>query len=76
MTVITAKDIEEMNAHTVAEVLNRVTGFFVAFQGQDFGSWYSTFSIDGSADRHVLVLLDGMQWNFPADNNKTFTRLI
>jgi len=69
MTVITAKDIEDMNAHTVAEVLNRVTGLLVAFQGQDFGSFYGFLSIDGSADRHVLVLLDGMQWNWPADNH-------
>lgn len=69
MTVITAKDIEDMNAHTVAEVLNRVTGFVVTFQGQDFGSLYGILSIDGSADRHVLVLLDGMQWNLPADNH-------
>ena len=69
MTVITAKDIEDMNAHTVAEVLNRVTGFVVDFQGQDFGSLYGSFSIDGSADRHVLVLLDGMQWNWPSDNH-------
>ncbi len=71
MTVITAKDIEDMNAHTVAEVLNRVTGFVVNFLGQDFGSLYGIFSIDGSADRHVLVLLDGMQWNWPSDNHAT-----
>jgi vitamin B12 transporter len=71
MTVITAKDIEEMNAHTVAEILNRVTGFVVNFQGQDFGSFYSDLSINGSADRHVLVLLDGMQWNWSADNHAT-----
>jgi vitamin B12 transporter len=69
MTVITAKDIEDMNAHTIAEVLNRVTGFLVSFLGQDFGSLYGALSIDGSADRHVLVLLDGMQWNWPSDNH-------
>ncbi|MBI5102401.1 MAG: TonB-dependent receptor plug domain-containing protein, partial [Nitrospirae bacterium] len=69
MAVITAKDIEEMNAHTVAEVLNRVTGFLVTFEGQDFGSFHSSLSIDGSADRHVLVLLDGMQWSMPSDNH-------
>src|SRR4030065_799470 len=38
ITVITSKEIEEMNAHTVAEVLSRVTGVFVDFAGQDFGS--------------------------------------
>jgi vitamin B12 transporter len=63
MTVITAKDIEDMNAHTVAEVLNRVNGLFVDFAGQDFGS-NSLLYIQGSAERHVLVMLDGVMWNF------------
>ena len=62
ITVITAKDIEAMNAHTVAEVLNRVPGIFVNFN-QDFGA-ISHFHIQGSEARHVLVLLDGVPWNF------------
>ena len=37
MTIITAEDIKRMNAHTVAEVLNRVTGVFVSFN-QDLPS--------------------------------------
>ena len=36
MTVITAKDIEDMNVHTVVEVLNRVTGVFVESPGRGF----------------------------------------
>ncbi len=63
VTVITAKDIEDMNAHTVAEVLDRVTGVFVDFAGHDFGST-SLLHIQGSSERHVLVLLDGIPWNF------------
>jgi len=73
ITVITAKDIEDMNAHTVSEVLNRVTGVFVDFQGQDFGSSAIPY-IQGSADRHVLVLLDGVTWNqLSGGNAETIT---
>ena len=62
ITVITKKDIEAMNAHTVAEVLSRVTGLFVDFN-RDFGAT-SLLHIQGSEPRHVLVLLDGISWNF------------
>jgi vitamin B12 transporter len=73
MTVITAKEIEDMNAHTVAEVLNRVTGIFVDFQGQDFGS-SSLLHIQSSMhpsfpERHALVLLDGIEWNLLNDGH-------
>jgi len=65
ITVVTAQQIEEMNAHTVAEVLNRVPGLFVNFnQGvESFGS-ASLIYIQGSEQRHVLVLVDGITWNF------------
>ena len=62
MTVITAKEIENMNAHSVAEVLNRVTGIVLGYN-QDFGS-SSLISIQGSNSKHVRVLLDGVTWNF------------
>jgi len=65
ITVVTAKDIERMNAHTVAEVLNRVPGVFVNFN-QDFGA-SSILQSQGSEDRHVLVLVDGFSWNFLAN---------
>jgi vitamin B12 transporter len=73
MTVITAKEIRDMNAHTVAEVLNRVTGVFVDFAGQDFGS-ASLLHIQSSThpsgpERHVLVLLDGIEWNLLTDGH-------
>ncbi|MDY6863929.1 MAG: TonB-dependent receptor plug domain-containing protein, partial [Thermodesulfobacteriota bacterium] len=64
ISVITAKEIEEMNAHTVAEVLNRIPGLFINFN-RDFGSG-SLLYIQGSEERHVLVLLDGISWNFMA----------
>jgi vitamin B12 transporter len=60
ITVITAREIEAMNAHTVAEVLNRVPGLFVSFS-QDFGA-SSLLHVQGSEPRHVLVLLDGVPW--------------
>ncbi|MDA8239980.1 MAG: TonB-dependent receptor [Nitrospiraceae bacterium] len=79
MTVVTAKEIEDMNAHTVAEVLNRVTGIFVDFGTQDFGS-PSVLHIQGSENRHVLVLLDGVTWNFlsegGAETNSIPVRII
>lgn len=68
ITVISAKDIEEMNAHTVCEVLNRVTGVFVDFNNQDFGST-ALLHIQGSEDRHVLVMMDGVAWNFFSSGN-------
>ena len=73
VTVITAKEIEDMNAHTVAEVLNRVTGVFVDFSGQDFGSasllHIQSSTHPSSPERHVLVLLDGIEWNLLADGH-------
>lgn len=60
--VITAKEIERMNAHTVAEAIERTTGVFASFYGHDFGSDTSVH-IQGSTNRHVLVLVDGIPWN-------------
>jgi vitamin B12 transporter len=68
ISVITSEEIEEMNAHTVAEVLERVTGIFVDFGGHDFGST-AMLQVQGSSERHVLVLLDGVSWNFMAGGN-------
>lgn len=65
MTVITAKDIEDMNAHTVEEVLNRVSGISVDLT-LDFGS-AGFFHIQGSEPRHVLVLIDGITINKMAE---------
>lgn len=61
ITVITAKDIENMNAHTVADVLNRIPGLFINYN-QDFGA-PSLLQIQGSEPRHVLVVVDGIKWN-------------
>jgi vitamin B12 transporter len=68
VTVVTAEEIEELHAHTVAEVLNRVTGLFVVFQGQDFGG-PSNLLIQGSNERHTLVLVDDVPLNQLGDNH-------
>ena len=68
ITVVTAKEIEDMNAHNLSEVLNRVTGVFVDFNTTDFdGS--ALLHIQGSSPRHVLVLLDGVVWNALSDGS-------
>jgi vitamin B12 transporter len=62
ISVITEREIEEMNAHTVAEILSRVPGLYVG-SSQDFGA-SSLLYIQGSEQKHVLVLVDGIPWNF------------
>jgi vitamin B12 transporter len=67
ITVVTAQEIENMNAHSVADVLNTVPGVFIA-SNQDFVSG-SLITIQGSEDRHVLVLVDDIPWNSIAGGN-------
>jgi len=67
ITVVTAREIEAMNAHTVAEILDRVSGVFVEFN-RDFGA-VSLISIQGSEQRHVLILVDGLPWNLMAEGS-------
>ncbi|WP_028583406.1 TonB-dependent receptor plug domain-containing protein [Desulfogranum mediterraneum] len=62
VTVVTAKEIEQMRAHTLAEVLSRQPGVFVTFWGQDFLGTASV-SLQGSQRHHVLLLLDGVRLN-------------
>ncbi len=73
ITVVTSKEIEDMDAHNVREVLNRITGLFVDSSGQDLGS-SSLLHIQGSEERHVLVLVDGITWNtLTGGNAETMT---
>jgi vitamin B12 transporter len=66
ITVITAEDIELMNAHTLADVLNTVTGVQVFMEGGP-GTLATPF-IQGSAFRHVTVFMDGVPLNNLGDN--------
>ncbi|WLE95806.1 MAG: TonB-dependent receptor [Candidatus Electrothrix communis] len=62
VTIVTAEEIEAMHAHTLAEILNRQSGVFVNFFGQDFlGD--STLRLIGTGRHHVLLLLDGVRLN-------------
>lgn len=66
ITVITAKEIEEMNAHTLGDVLNGIPGVQIdSYWGT--GAEIFTF-IQGSAYNHVLVLIDGVHINSSAYN--------
>ncbi|GAM08672.1 vitamin B12 transporter BtuB [Geobacter sp. OR-1] len=62
MIVITAGEIEKMNAHTVDEVLSRVPGLFVDFGIPDFVT-HSGLHIQGSKPTHVAVKIDGVPLN-------------
>lgn len=59
--VVTKEDIELMNAHSVAEVLNTITGVQVRLDAGP-GS-FSYTSIQGSQNRHVAVFMDGILIN-------------
>lgn len=67
MTVITATDIERLNAHTLAEVLHTVPGIQLA-QIRTPGS-HVFFSVLGNSSRHIQVRIDGVPQNFMSDDN-------
>ncbi|MDR9501331.1 MAG: TonB-dependent receptor [Desulfurivibrionaceae bacterium] len=62
VTIISAAEIERMNAHNVDDVLNRVAGVYVNYGGLDFNHG-SDIYIQGSSWEHVTVLLDGVRVN-------------
>ncbi len=66
VTVITAEEIELMNAHTVADVLNTVNGVQVFMQGGP-GTVATPF-IQGSDFKHVTVFIDGVVLNNLSDS--------
>ncbi|MDA8424184.1 MAG: TonB-dependent receptor [Nitrospiraceae bacterium] len=66
VTVVTADDIKLMNAHTLADVLNTVTGVQVLLTGGPGSS--AVAYIQGSDKRHVAVFMDGIPLNNLSDN--------
>jgi vitamin B12 transporter len=60
--VVTKEDIELMNAHTLADVLNTVNGVVVNFSGASPGS-LALVSIQGSDAEQVAVFMDGVAMN-------------
>jgi len=67
VTVVTAEEIELMNAHTVAEVLNTITGVQIDIRG-GLGS-LNTYSIQGSFFNHVIIFIDGISITALSDNS-------
>ena len=61
MTIVTAAEIERMNAHTLADVLNTVPGVEVWMTGGPGQQAQAT--ILGSNERHVTVIMDGVVMN-------------
>jgi len=67
VTIITAEDIELMNAHTLTDVLNTITGVQVDIRGGLGG--LSMVSIQGSFFNHVVVFIDGISITSVSDNS-------
>ena len=66
VSMISAAEIETAHVHTLAELLDRIAGVFVSFNGHDFGS-SATLPINGDStthSHHTLVLLDGVKMNY------------
>ncbi len=66
--VVTASDIELMNAHTVGEVLSRINGVQVLLGGSGFGRNMQVL-IEGSDAAQVVVMLDGIRLNNLSTDN-------
>lgn len=73
ITVITAADIERLNAHTLADVLQTIPGLQLDYLRTP--STFSYFSIQGAHSTTVLVLIDGIRQN-DFDQNMTIPGLI
>jgi vitamin B12 transporter len=67
VTVVTAEEIEAINAHTLTDVLYHVTGVQMDIHGGP-GSITNAL-IQGSDSRHVQVMVDGVSLNNLSDSN-------
>jgi vitamin B12 transporter len=66
ITVITARDIENMGAHTLVDVFANVPGIQTSDQGGPGTNW--EFIIWGArAEKHVLLMVDGVALNQQSD---------
>ncbi|MCK5506623.1 MAG: TonB-dependent receptor, partial [Thermodesulfovibrionia bacterium] len=66
ITIITAKEIENMNAHTLTDVLNTIPGVQMDIRGGP-GSEAGAY-IQGAEFSYVLVMIDGVALNNLSDN--------
>jgi len=73
ITVITADDIERLNAHTLADLLQTVPGIQLDFMRTP--GTFSFFNVQGALNTTVLVLVDGIRQN-DFDQNMAIVGLI
>ena len=66
ITVVTANEIDALNAHTLADVLHAVTG--VQLRWIRTPGSLVTLQIQGSQSNHILVMIDGVPINLLSDN--------
>ena len=66
ITVVTAQEIEALNAHTLADILIGVTG--IQLEMDRTPGTVTNIEIQGSNFNHVLVLIDNIPVNNLADN--------
>jgi vitamin B12 transporter len=67
MTVVTAADIERMNAHSLAEVLDTVTGVQVYHTPRTPGN-SAQVTIQGAWPQYVTIMIDGVIINQLSNN--------
>jgi len=65
-TVVTATEIEALNAHTLVDILATIPG--IQLENQIGSANLANTRIQGSNFSHVLVLLDGIPYNNLGDN--------
>jgi vitamin B12 transporter len=68
ISVITAKEIEEMNYHTLPEVLNNIPGLQVDMSSP----WFGTALIQGTKQERSIVKIDGVTVNYLSSNTVDF----
>uniref|UniRef100_A0A831UAL1 TonB-dependent receptor n=1 Tax=Geobacter metallireducens TaxID=28232 RepID=A0A831UAL1_GEOME len=66
ITVISADEIEALNAHTLADVLEKIPGVQVAYNTAPGAA--AGFEFAGATTRHIQVLIDGVPLNDQLDN--------
>lgn len=70
VTVITGEEIEKSGAQDTAEVLRQVPGLTVVRSSRLGGQ--SSVGVRGLHQKHVLILLDGVELNDPSDSDRAF----
>lgn len=66
ITVISADDIEALNAHTLADVLATIPGVQVGYNTAPGAA--ASFEFAGATTRHIQVLIDGVPLNDQLDS--------